>query len=91
MSKQFSFVLPVLIVFVVIQHCVRAQSLIGPLLPASTEVDLLTTVITKFKGTPCFTTIAAVTECRRKRGIEEKALIFQVDQSEDIYPSQVLA
>lgn len=77
-----------LFVFFAIEHSALAQtSLIGPLLPVSTMVDLSTSIITKVKGTPCFTTFAAVSECRRKRGIEEKAIII----SDMIDPSNVLA
>lgn len=90
MLKCFVFVITIL--FTAFNDSTSAQlSINGPLLTDSTIVQVSTTISTSVKGTPCFTTVAPVTECRRKRGIEEKALIIKFDEdSQDIDPSQVL-
>lgn len=68
-------------------------TLSGPLLTDSTVVEVSTKTETSVKGTPCFTTTAAVTECRRKRGFQEKPDIFHVEQSlaDIIEPSEILS
>lgn len=68
-------------------------TLTGPLLPTSVEVEVSSTTVTIVRGTPCFTTTAPVTECRRKRGIQERAIFYPDNESSldvVISPSQTL-
>lgn len=79
---------------VVFQYSASADLVLsGPLLPVSVDVAVSTSTVTIVRGTPCFTTTAPVTECRRRRGIQERAIVYSDNiSSEDvaISPSQIL-
>jgi hypothetical protein len=42
------------------------------------------------KPTTCFITSGQVSQCRRKRGMEEKPLIIKFDEDDVIVPSAVM-
>ncbi|KAI9553399.1 hypothetical protein GHT06_021302 [Daphnia sinensis] len=62
----------------------------GPLLPPATAYtfELTSTVVTK--PTSCYITSGIVSECRRKRGMEERPHIIQFDDDLEVAPSAVL-
>ena len=51
----------------------------GPLLSAVTSFTIATETSTLTKSTTCYVTTGQVTQCRRKRGIEEKPIQYKDD------------
>ncbi len=70
----------------------QAFSIFGPLFDGVTSFTLVTSTTTSTKPTPCFITAGKnVTQCRRKRGIEEKQQIIHFDAEDKfITPSAVM-
>ena len=71
---------------------VRSQfGFFGPLLPPATIYNISTSTVSLTVGTICYVpAMANITECRRKRGIEEQPYVVDGITGE-ISPSQVLA
>ncbi|XP_046657539.1 uncharacterized protein LOC124350754 [Daphnia pulicaria] len=69
--------------------CRCSQVLDGPLFSGVTSFTVTAETSTVTKATPCFITFTSVSQCRRKRGIEERPLIIQEDNWE-ITPSAVI-
>ena len=61
----------------------------GPLLSGATSFTFVISTTTVTKPTPCFVTSGDVSQCRRKRGLEEKPQIVQHADS-PIAPSPVV-
>ncbi|XP_046454704.1 uncharacterized protein LOC124202402 [Daphnia pulex] len=62
-----------------------------PLFSTVTSYTLEIAKVTVNKSTPCYITEGQVTQCRRKRGMEERPLILQFDNDYDaIAPSAVV-
>jgi hypothetical protein len=72
-----------------IGSCSCSQVLDGPLFSGVTSFTVTAETSTVTKATPCFITFTSVSQCRRKRGIEERPLIIQEDNWE-ITPSAVI-
>ena len=88
-TKMLASQFTVVIFFVAFQSSVRASLVLHgqPLLTGVTEFTFEVTTSTLKKATPCYVTSGVVSQCRRKRGMEEEPRI----QSEglDIKPSEV--
>ena len=70
---------------------VRSQfGFFGPLLPPSTVYNISTSTVSLTVGTICYIPVTAnITQCRRRRGIQEKP--YMIDGiTGKIVPSQVL-
>lgn len=84
--------LSVLVLLVALQTSVWAQyqTFIDPFVPTTTSFTVTVSTLTTSKPYICYTIDAEteVTECRRKRGVEEKPDIIQSSQSV-IAPSAV--
>ena len=65
------------------------QMLDGPLLNGATWFAVTAETSTLVQPTPCFITFDSVSQCRRKRGIEERPMIIQNDNW-DFAPSAVI-
>lgn len=63
-----------------------------PLFSTVTTYTLEMATVTVNKSTPCYITEGQVTQCRRKRGMEERPLILQFDNDyyDAIAPSAVV-
>lgn len=70
------------------QSCAWAQVDNDPLLPPTTRFDIATSISTITKHTTCYITSGSISECRRKRGIQEKPEIIQFPEP-NITPSEV--
>ena len=87
MSKLSAFLL-----LVICLQSTRAQIDLlggGPLLSGATSFTFVISTTTVTKPTPCFVTSGDVSQCRRKRGLEEKPQIVQHADS-PIAPSPVV-
>ncbi|XP_057378560.2 uncharacterized protein LOC130700528 [Daphnia carinata] len=62
----------------------------GPLFQGATSFTFEILTTTLIKPTPCYVTSASVSQCRRKRGVEEKPRIISFDDDLDIAPSAVI-
>jgi hypothetical protein len=83
----------VLIVIALQSYVCLAQAFtnFGPLFPGATSFTLVTSTSTSTKPTPCFITAGKnVTQCRRKRGIEEKQEVIRFDAANEFAPSTVM-
>ena len=80
-----------LVLLVAILQSIQALSDFGPgpLLTGATSFSFTISTTTLIKPTPCFTAPNNVTQCRRKRGLEEKPEIIQFDHFE-LAPSAVV-
>jgi len=61
-----------------------------PLLSGLTSFTLEVETMTSTKGTPCYVTSGEVSQCRRKRGMEERPFILRFDNDYEIVPSAVV-
>ncbi|EFX85983.1 hypothetical protein DAPPUDRAFT_237268 [Daphnia pulex] len=61
-----------------------------PLLSGLTSFTLELETITSIKPTPCYVTSGQVSQCRRKRGMEERPFILHFDNEYKIMPSAVV-
>lgn len=62
----------------------------GPLLPPATAFTFEVTSSVLTKPTTCYITSGMVSQCRRKRGMEERPLIIHFDDDLEVAPSAVL-
>ena len=71
---------------------VRSQfGFFGPLLPPSTIYNISTSTVSLTVGTICYIPVTAnITQCRRRRGIEEQPNYIVDGITGNILPSQVL-
>ncbi|XP_057378528.1 uncharacterized protein LOC130700492 [Daphnia carinata] len=62
----------------------------GPLLPPATAFTFEVASTILFKPETCYITSGLVSQCRRKRGMEERPSIIQFDDDLEVAPSAVL-
>lgn len=81
-----------ILAFVIGLRSIQAQiELFGdePLLTGATSFTFVISTKTLIKPTPCFVSHSNVSQCRRKRGFEEKPELIQFDEPEFV-PSAVV-
>jgi hypothetical protein len=92
--QQFHFVSEMSMIgftlfLIAFQSSSGVQMLDGPLLNGATLFAVTAETSTLVQPTPCFITSDLISQCRRKRGIEERPMIIQNDNW-DIAPSAVI-
>jgi hypothetical protein len=92
--QQFHFVSEMSMVgftlfLIAFQSSSGVQMLDGPLLNGATWFAVTAETSTLVQPTPCFITSDSVSQCRRKRGIEERPIIIRNDNW-DFAPSAVI-
>ncbi|XP_045036332.1 uncharacterized protein LOC116932608 [Daphnia magna] len=80
----------VLIFLVGLQSFTWAYFVEGPLFQDATSFTFDISTSTLIKPTPCYITSDSVSQCRRKRGVEEKPRIIHFDDDLDVAPSAVI-